>query len=108
MAAPGSSHQRTTRYGQLTREALQKHNASGSPSRHRVVAYTMDGIQCGLPGLGESEDLRLTFPSNWQVQQALNSGEWVRFATAEEKATYGTWWRPLGWNPAAILYAPPG
>ena len=63
----------------------------------------------GLPGLGKAVDNRLTFPSHWTSAQALNSGEWVRFATEVEKAGEAEeckkWWRPLGWTPTSILHS---
>ena len=94
-------------------EKLREHNLRNSVSNVRnglrVVAYTAEGVQCGLPGLGESEENRLTFPQHWTSQQALNSGEWVRFATEVEKVGEAEeckkWWRPLGWTPKSILHS---
>ena len=71
-------------------ERLWEHNLRISVSTvrngPRVRAYTAEGVQCGLPGLGEGEENRLTFPQHWTAFEALNSGEWVRFATEVEKA----------------------
>ena len=68
---------------------------------NRVTAYTIAGVQCCLPGLGE--DLR--FPRSWTVQMALNSGLWIRRATEEEARVSGKWYTLLEFEPKAILFS---
>ena len=70
----------------------------------RVVAYTAGGVQCGIAGVGEGENL-LTFPRRYRVGAALSSPHWVRFATEAELSDDSTYWRPLEFQPTAVIFA---
>ena len=72
----------------------------------RVFAYTAGGVQCCLAGVGEGDDL-LTFPMNYLVGSALEASQhWVRFATEAELSDDSTrWWRPLEFQPTAVIFA---
>ena len=63
---------------------LMKYGCALPSVPNRVVAYILDGIRCGLPGVGESEEERLTFQIFWLVCEALIAGEWVRFITLRD------------------------
>ena len=76
-----------------------------SDKSSRVFAYTVGGVQCCLAGVGEGDDL-LTFPMNYLVESALVSPHWVRFATEAERSDDSTrWWRPLEFQPTAVIFA---
>ena len=76
-----------------------------SDKSSRVFAYTVGGVQCCLAGVGEGDDL-LTFPMNYLVGSALVSQHWVRFATEAELSDDSTrWWRPLEFQPTAVIFA---
>ena len=51
--------------------------------QQRVRVFTMEGTQIGLDNMGEGEQ-KLTFLGDFLVGQALQSNNWVRFATADE------------------------
>ena len=70
----------------------------------RVRAYTIDGVQCCLAGLGEKEQ-RLTFPMSYEVGAALWSKVWVRFATEAEQALDGKWYKELEIKPKTLLHS---
>ena len=70
----------------------------------RVRAYTIDGVQCCLAGLGEKEQ-RLTFPMSYEVGAALMDKAWVRFATEAEKALDGWFYRELEIQPKTLLHS---
>ena len=84
----------------FTHEAVAAWNARLERRATRVTAYTMGGTQVCLPGLDA-----FTFPGQWTVQQALNSGEWVRRATQEELREDSRWWRVLSFTPRAIVHS---
>ena len=71
----------------LTRIALgQKANAvlaAELDRETRVRVFTMDGVQIGIPGVGENKHV-LSFPRRFLVRDALNCTTWIRFATDEE------------------------
>jgi len=70
----------------------------------RVRAYTIDGVQCCLAGLGEKEQ-RLTFPMSYEVGAALWSKVWVRFAKEAEQALDGKWYKELEIKPKTLLHS---
>ena len=70
----------------------------------RVRAYTIDGVQCCLAGLGEKEQ-RLTFPMSYEVGAALMDKAWVRFATEAEQALDGKWYKELEIKPKTLLHS---
>ena len=74
----------------------------------RVQVYTMDGVQIGVPGVGEGKK-RLTFPSHWTVREALACTVWIREATPEELASMPAGWIPTWWRevdqPKALVHA---
>ena len=90
---------------QLTISALSRLEAAAANGKSRVRAYTLDGVQVGLAGVGEG-DKRLTFPAYYLVGDALRSpaAHWLRFASAEEEAQTGRWYAPAGFRPAAVVY----
>ena len=90
---------------QLTISALSRLGAAAANRESRVRAYTLDGVQVGLAGVGQG-DQRLTFPACYLVGDALraNAEHWLRFASAEEAAQTGRWYAPSGFQPAAIVY----
>ena len=90
---------------QLTISALSRLGAAAANRESRVRAYTLDGVQVGLAGVGEG-DQRLTFPACYLVGDALRAPaeHWVRFASAEEEAQTGRWYAPAGFQPAALVY----
>ena len=98
-------------FGEILRERAWRAANSRWPNGPRVRAYTTNGVQCGLPGLGEGEE-RLTFPSHWTSQMMLNSGDWVRFATEAEMSDGSKdcekWWRPLGRTVRTIVHSGAG
>ena len=83
-----------------THEAVAAWNARLERRATRVTAYTMCGTQVCLPGLDA-----FTFPGKWTVQQALNSGEWVRRATQDELREDPRWWRVLTFTPRTIVHS---
>ena len=88
----------------VLRSALRKHDESlrtRVPSSSRVSAFTMSGVQCCLPGLGES----LTFPATWTVEMALNSGLWVRQVRDEESPDVGKDYVFLEVQPKSIVHS---
>ena len=76
-----------------------------------VKVFTMEGVQIGLPGVGEGVH-RLTFPAGYVIKDAMNAPTWIRFATdketAEETAVAGSdakWWRLIeNFKPRTFLY----
>ena len=90
---------------QLTISALSRLGAAAANRESRVRAYTLDGVQVGLAGVGEG-DQRLTFPAGCIVGDALRApaAYWLRFASAEEEAQTGRWYAPAGFQPAAVVY----
>ena len=88
------------RHGDLWRRDYLLHASRG---KERVRAFTVDGVQCGLSGLGEGEN-RLSFPAHFDVGSALSTDMWVRFANEDELKTDATWWRSLGFTPKAALH----
>ena len=75
----------------------------------RVFAYTTAGEKVGLAGF-EQDDLG--FPAPFGVGAALRAPHWVREATAGEIAASDyerrvgdNFYKPLGWQPKAIVHA---
>ena len=52
---------------------------------YRVKVFTLEGVQIGLPGVGEGVN-RLTFPAGYVIKQAMDAPIWIRFATTDEIA----------------------
>ena len=52
-------------------------------ARYRVKVYTLEGVQIGLPGVGEGAN-RLTLPAGYVIKEAMEAPLWVRFATEKE------------------------
>ena len=74
----------------------------------RVKVFTLEGVQIGLPGVGEGVN-RLTFPAGYVIKQALDAPIWIRFATIDEIAQtpagcQAQWWRELDMKPKAFCY----
>ena len=75
---------------------------------YRVKVFTMEGVQIGLPGVGEGAN-RLTFPAGYVIKQALDAPIWIRFATTEEIAQtpagfHSRWWQELDVKPMAFCH----
>ena len=86
----------------LSKRDLLLDQAQSDRSR-RVIARTLGGVQCCLPGLGQGEE-RLTFPACYMVGDALNGGEWIRLATDDELRDDDKWWRCLNFIPQCIVH----
>ena len=77
---------------------------------YRVRVYTMEGVQIGLPGVGEGMN-RLTFPAGYVIKEAMDAAVWIRFATDKEIAEetpagfQPRWWRELDFTPRAFVYS---
>ena len=75
----------------------------------RVKVFTIDGIQIGVPGVGEKNTENcLTFPRYFRVGEALQCTPWIRFATDEELAATPSgfvpqWWRELNFQPSSLV-----
>ena len=50
---------------------------------YRVQVFTFEGVQIGLPGVGEGVN-RLTFPAGYVIKDAMDAPIWIRFATEKE------------------------
>ena len=78
-------------------------------ARSRVKVYTLEGVQIGLPGVGEGVN-RLTFPAGYVIKDAMDAPIWIRFATEkeiEEETPAGfnaRWWREIDFKPRAFCY----
>ena len=70
---------------------------------YRVRAYTLEGVQVCVVGLGEG-DQRLTFPAHYTVGDALRDSDWIRFASELEEKNTGRWWAKAGFQPASIIF----
>ena len=70
----------------------------------RVRAFTINGVQCGIPGVGQGAE-RLTFPRRYEVADALATEIWIRFATQAELAEDSTWYRRLEFRPGSIVHS---
>ena len=71
----------------------------------RVLVCALGGTRIGHPGVGEGR-WRLTFPRNFRVSRALRAPQgWIRFATAEELAECGTWYRRYEHPVSALVYS---
>ena len=75
---------------------------------YRVKVFTLEGVQIGLPGVGEGVN-RLTFPAGYVIKQALDAPIWIRFATTEEIAQtpagfHAQWWQELDFKPKAFCH----
>ena len=77
---------------------------------YRVKVYTVNGVQIGLPGVGEGVH-RLTFPAGYVIKDAMNAPTWIRFATDKETAeetaagSDAKWWRLIeNFKPRTFLY----
>ena len=69
----------------------------------RVQAFTMAGVRCGVPGVGEGSQ-RLTFPRCFLAGDALRASAWARFATEDELAQDPSWHRPLAFVPRSLVH----
>lgn len=78
-----------------------RHSLSSVLRRARV--HLPNGTRIGLAGVGEGDE-RLTFPSHYQVGEALQSPHWVRFAEPSDGTS--AWYVPLDSNrtPKTIVY----
>ena len=65
--------------------------------------HLLNGTQIGLAGVGEGDE-RLTFPSHFQVGEALASPHWIRFAEPSDGTS--KWYVILDPDraPKAIVY----
>ena len=78
-------------------------------ARYRVKVYTLEGVQIGLPGVGEGVN-RLTLPAGYVIKEAMEAPLWIRFATEkeiEEETPAGfnaRWWREINFKPRAFCY----
>ena len=99
----------------LSKELLETMAQQGQGSRsfcasYRVKVYTVNGVQIGLPGVGEGVH-RLTFPAGYVIKDAMNAPTWIRFATDKEIAEetpagfQPRWWRELDFTPRAFVYS---
>ena len=76
---------------------------------YRVKVFTMEGVQIGLPGVGEGVN-RLTFPAGYVIKEAMNAPIWIRFATPGEMAQetpagfHAQWWREIDFKPKAFCH----
>ena len=76
---------------------------------YRVKVFTMEGVQIGLPGVGEGVN-RLTFPAGYLIKEAMDAPIWIRFATTEEIAQQtpagflAQWWRERDFKPKAFCH----
>ena len=76
---------------------------------YRVKVFTMEGVQIGLPGVGEGVN-RLTFPAGYVIKEAMDEPIWIRFATPEEIAQqtpagfHAQWWREIDFKPKAFCH----
>ena len=70
----------------------------------RVRAYTIDGVQCCPAGIGEGQN-RLTLPMCYTVDMAFRSPTWIRFATPEEEAIDGKWYKLLENQPNTLVHS---
>ena len=76
---------------------------------YRVKVFTMEGVQIGLPGVGEGVN-RLTFPAGFVIKEAMDAPVWIRFATQQEieqetpAGFHGRWWREIDFIPRAFCY----
>ena len=75
---------------------------------YRVKVFTLEGVQIGLPGVGEGVN-RLTFPAGYVIKQALDAPIWIRFATSGEMAEtpagfHAQWWREIDFKPKAFCH----
>ena len=78
----------------LTKEVLATFDTRysricGNSKARRVRVHLLNGTQIGLAGVGEGDE-RLTFPSHFQVGEALHSPRWTRFADFHAKPVIGT------------------
>ena len=71
----------------------------------RVEAFTVAGVRCGVPGVGETGSQKLTFPRLFLAGDALRAGHWARFATEDELAHDPLWHRPLAFVPRSLVHA---
>ena len=76
---------------------------------YRVKVFTMEGVQIGLPGVGEGVN-RLTFPAGYVIKEAMDAPTWIRFATPEEIVQqtpvgfHPQWWREIDFKPKAFCH----
>ena len=82
-------------------------------SPFRVTIYTMSGLQCCPPGVGEETadgNSRLTCSPRLLVGSVLSMKNWIRFSTHEERRAQReageaeTWWHPLGMQITALAF----
>ena len=66
---------------------LKKRTLAYADNETRVKVYLPSGVQIGLPGVGENERNRLTFPACFQAGDALKADVWIRAATEQECMT---------------------
>ena len=99
----------------LSEELLETMAQQGPGSQsfcasYRVKVYTVNGVQIGLPGVGEGVH-RLTFPAGYVIKDAMTGTTWIRFATDKEIAEetpagfQPRWWRELDFTPRAFVYS---
>jgi len=92
----------------LTKEVLatvdtRNSRICGHSLDRRVRVHLPNGTQIGLAGVGEGDE-RLTFPSHFQVGEALQSPHWIRFAEPSDGTS--KWYVVLDSDrlPKAIVY----
>ena len=99
----------------LSKELLETMAQQGQGSRsfcasYRVKVYTVNGVQIGLPGVGEGVH-RLTFPAGYVIKEAMDAPTWIRFATDKEIAEetpagyHAPWWREIDFNRGPLFIA---
>ena len=76
---------------------------SGHPDAPRVTARTNDGVPCILDNVSRHEG-DLTMPPHFRVHDVLNQ-PWIRGASKEEKDQDGKWYRPLEFQPGAVIHS---
>ena len=83
---------------------LERIRASQSPNATRVVARTLAGTSCILPGLNRF-DGDMTMTARFPIEDMLGGRAWIRLATEEETRESGNWWHPLQFVPRSIIHS---